>query len=79
MVQKCIGVLLLSVAVTAQALHLPPLDRVLPSRADVIYQQMVVRVDPAVAMDTARMMAPLWRLARQAVQSASISDVRSTI
>ena len=90
--QKCVGVLLFSVAVTAQlppALsesqaqarvegpHLPPpvlsesqsagrvegLDRVLPSRADAIYQQMVVFVDPGVAMDTARMMAPLWRLA----------------
>lgn len=46
-----------------EGLHLPPLDRVLPSRADVIYQQMVTRVDPSVAMDTARMMAPLWRLA----------------
>ncbi|MDO8681155.1 MAG: M28 family peptidase [Acidobacteriota bacterium] len=91
MVQKCVGVLLFSVAVTAhmppvlsesqdQARvegHLPPpvlsesqsagrvegLDRVLPSRADAIYQQMVVFVDPGVAMDTARMMAPLWRLA----------------
>ena len=63
MAQKCIGVLLFSAAVTAQAPHLPPLDRVLPPRADVIYQQMVARVDPAVAMDTARLMAPLWRLA----------------
>jgi aminopeptidase YwaD len=36
---------------------------VLPSRADAIYQQLVAHVDPAVAMDTTRMMAPLWRLA----------------
>jgi hypothetical protein len=63
-VQKCIAVLLFSVAVAAQApLHLPPLDRVLPPRADEIYKQMVVFVDPDAAMDTARMMAPLWRLA----------------
>ena len=33
-----------------ERLHLPPLDRVLPSRADAIYQQLVVGVDPAVAM-----------------------------
>ena len=39
------------------------LDRVLPPRADGIYQQLAARVDPAVAMDTVRMMAPLWRLA----------------
>jgi len=78
MVQKCVGVLLFSAVVSAQlppalsesqaraqveGLHLPPLDRALPSRADGIYQQMVARVDPAVAMDTTRMMAPLWRLA----------------
>ena len=46
-----------------EGLHLPALDRVLPPRADGIYQQLAARVDPAVAMDTARMMAPLWRLA----------------
>lgn len=63
-VQKCIAMLLFSVAVAAQApRHLPPLDRVLPTRANYIYEQMLVFVDPAVAMDTARMMAPLWRLA----------------
>jgi hypothetical protein len=58
------AVLLFSVAMPAQVPpHLPPLDRLLPPRADAIYKQMVVFVDPGVAMDTARMMAPLWRLA----------------
>ena len=52
-----------TVAAQTPPLHLPPLDRVLPPRADGIYQQLAARVDPAVAMDTARMMAPLWRLA----------------
>lgn len=62
--QKCICVLLFSVVVAGQTPpHLPALDRVLPPRAELAYQQLVTRVDPAVAMDTARMMAPLWRLA----------------
>ncbi len=46
-----------------EGLHLPALDQVLPPRADGIYQQLAARVDPVAAMDTARIMAPLWRLA----------------
>ena len=62
--QKWVWLAVLSTTVAAQAPpHLPPLDRVLPPRADRVYQQLAARVDPAVAMDTARMMAPLWRLA----------------
>src|SRR5687767_12457434 len=45
------------------ALHLPPLDRSLPARAERIYQQLSRAVDAKVAMDVATFMAPLWRLA----------------
>jgi hypothetical protein len=45
------------------AAHLPPLDRVLPPRAEAVYLALATRVDAAVAMDTVRLMAPLWRLA----------------
>lgn len=44
-------------------LHLPPLDRVLPARAERIYQQLERRVDAGVAMDVVTFMAPRWRLA----------------
>ena len=45
------------------ALHLPPLDRSLPPRAERIYAALAARVDAKVAMDVATLMAPLWRLA----------------
>jgi aminopeptidase YwaD len=45
------------------SVHLPPLDRSLPPRAETIYQQLAGRVDAKVAMDVATFMAPLWRLA----------------
>jgi aminopeptidase YwaD len=44
-------------------LHLPPLDRSLPPRAETIYRAMSQRVDAKVAMDVATFMAPMWRLA----------------
>ena len=63
-VQKWVWVLCLSSgAVFAQGPHLPPLDRVLPQRAEAAYRSLSPRVDADVAMDTVRMMAPLWRLA----------------
>jgi hypothetical protein len=43
--------------------HLPPLDRVLPPRAETIYQELEKRVDAGVAMDVVNFIAPLWRLA----------------
>jgi hypothetical protein len=46
-----------------QPFHLPPLDRVLPPRAETIYQQLADRVDARAAMDVVTFMAPLWRLA----------------
>jgi hypothetical protein len=45
-----------------QSFHLPPLDRVLPPRAETIYQRLANSVDADVAMDVVRFMAPLWRL-----------------
>ena len=43
--------------------HLPPLDRSLPPRAELIYGQLATTVDAKVAMDVVAFMAPLWRLA----------------
>ena len=45
-----------------QTLHLPPLDRGLPPRAEMIYQRLANRVDAKVAMDVVTFMAPMWRL-----------------
>ena len=54
-----------SVAVLAQdaQLHLPPLDRVLPPRAEVIYQLMAPKIDTRAAVDAVTFIGPLWRLA----------------
>lgn len=43
--------------------HLPPLDRVLPPRAERAYEAVAARIDPAVAFDVTAAMAPRWRLA----------------
>ncbi|MBP7777724.1 MAG: M28 family peptidase [Acidobacteria bacterium] len=43
--------------------HLPPLDRVLPPRAETIYQAVAPRIDTSTAMDIVTAIAPLWRLA----------------
>ncbi len=45
------------------ALHLPPLDRALPPRAERIYLDLAKRVDGRAAMDVATFIAPRWRLA----------------
>ena len=56
--------LLLAGSASAQvSFHLPPLDRALPPRAEAIYQQLARGVDAQAAMETARFMAPMWRLA----------------
>ena len=54
-----------SIAVLAQdaQLHLPPLDRVLPPRAEVIYQVVAPKIDTAAAMEAVKVIGPLWRLA----------------
>ena len=52
------------VALSAQAPpHLPPLDRLLPARAEAVYVAVTPRVDATVAMDVVRAIGPLWRLA----------------
>lgn len=63
-ISRCLVVGLLAATGHAQVtLHLPALDRVLPPRAETIYQELAQRVDAKVAMDVASFMAPLWRLA----------------
>lgn len=57
------------------ALHLPPLDRVLPARAEALYQAIAPRVDTKVAMDTVTFMAPLWRLAGNPAYDRSIDFI----
>jgi hypothetical protein len=63
--KRLVIVIILGGVVGAQEvrLHLPPLDRVLPARAETIYQAMAARVDARVAMETVEFMAPFWRLA----------------
>lgn len=59
----CVVLGLLTTIRAQSLLHLPALDRVLPPRAERIYQDLSKRVDAKVAMDVATFMAPLWRLA----------------
>ena len=61
---KTVVLWLLSIVVlSAQGpLHLPPLDRALPPRAEAVYSAISTRVDRQPAMDVVTMMAPLWRL-----------------
>ena len=62
--QICGLMLLLGVPAAAQvAPHLPPLDRTLPTRAEMIYRQLSQSTDAKVAMEVVTFMAPLWRLA----------------
>jgi aminopeptidase YwaD len=62
-VTLCVVVGLVASGRAQPALHLPPLDRVLPPRAENIYRELSSRVDAKVAMEVATYMAPLWRLA----------------
>ncbi len=56
--------LLCAPAPTAQTpFHLPPLDQVLPPRAEAIYRRLAATTEAKVAMDVVTFMAPLWRLA----------------
>ncbi len=65
--RRLCAVLLLAGFVTPSAqpvlTHLPPLDRVLPPRAEAIYGLINRRVDTDAAMAIVTQMAPLWRLA----------------
>jgi hypothetical protein len=60
----CALIAFLAVPVNAQVVpHLPPLDKALPPRAEVLYRQLAQGVDASAAMDVVTFMAPLWRLA----------------
>ena len=61
------------------ALHLPPLDRVLPPRAEAIYRAIAPRVDTRVAMDIVTFMAPLWRLAGNPAYDRSIDFIAERV
>ena len=52
-----------NVAAQSAPPHLPPLDKVLPKRAEAIYRAVAPRVETEAAMDLVTRMAPLWRLA----------------
>jgi hypothetical protein len=70
--QKGMWMLVMAGSVAAQTPpHLPPLDRVLPGKAEAIYRALEPRVDGEAAMATVRMMAPLWRLAGNPAFDAS--------
>lgn len=58
--------------------HLPPLDRVLPPRAEAIYAAVAPRVDSSAALNVVTTIAPLWRLAGnpQFDQSLDLVDRR---
>src|SRR5687768_10148314 len=59
----------------AASLHLPPLDRVLPARAESIYAAVATRVDARAAMDVVTFMAPHWRLAGNPAYDRSLDFV----
>ena len=66
----------LSASAPAQdGLHLPALDRVLPGRAEAIYQAVAPRVDAGTAMDTVEFMAPMWRLAGNPAYDRSLDFI----
>jgi hypothetical protein len=57
------GSLAIASADAQRTVHLPPLDRALPARAEAIYADLATRVEAQSALDTVQFMAPLWRLA----------------
>jgi aminopeptidase YwaD len=71
----CVIVGLVAQARAQVALHLPPLDRELPPRAESIYRELAQRVDAKVAMEVAAFMAPLWRLAGNPAFEASQQQI----
>ena len=79
--QVTVCALLLSMATggAQQALHLPPLDRVLPQRANSIYEAVASRIDTRVAMDTVTFMAPHWRLAGNPAYDQSLDFIAAQL
>ncbi len=60
-------------------LHLPPLDRVLPPRAETIYRAVAPLVDTRVAMETVSFMSPLWRLAGNPSYDRSLDHIAAAL
>jgi len=58
---------------------LPPLDRVLPERAETIYRAVAPRVDTRAAMDVVTGIAPLWRLAGNPAFDRSLELVEARL
>jgi aminopeptidase YwaD len=69
------SLLALTTAHAQVALHLPPLDRVLPPRAESIYQTIAPRIDTKLAMETVTFMAPRWRLAGNPAYDQSLDFI----
>jgi hypothetical protein len=59
--------------------HLPPLDRVLPPRAESIYAAVSPRVQTDLAMATVREMAPHWRLAGNPAYDQAIDYIAAAL
>ena len=57
---------------------LPPLDRVLPPRAEAIYRAVEPRVDTGAAMAIVTEMAPLWRLAGNPQFDQALESIDAT-
>jgi aminopeptidase YwaD len=68
-------------AVVAQdvPLHLPPLDRALPPRAETIYRAVAPRVDRDVALQLVTRIAPLWRLAGNPAFDQSLTWIEAPL
>jgi aminopeptidase YwaD len=62
-----------------RTVHLPPLDRVLPPRAEAIYHAVSPRVNARVAMETVAFMSPLWRLAGNPGYNQSIDFIAARL
>ena len=60
-------------------LHLPPLDRALPPRAEAIYRAVEPRVDRDAAMAVVTPMAPLWRLAGNPQFDQSLESIAAPL
>ena len=60
-------------------LHLPPLDRSLPPRAERIYAAMAPQVDIRAAAETVKFMSEFWRLAGNPGYDRSIDFVRDRL
>ncbi|MBL8135503.1 MAG: M28 family peptidase [Acidobacteria bacterium] len=68
-----------ALAAQTPAPFLPPLDRVLPERAETIYRAIAPRVETRAAMDVVTAIAPLWRLAGNPAFDRSLELVEARL